>query len=165
VASFKRLLLSVLAAFVIFGVLYFVIGNYGYVFSVTVDGEIVGVERVAPPVAILNNSQGVNGAPGMFSFAVAIRDAKGIIHTASSEDRQWAVAKAGNCVTATFYPYAPWNLKKEGTYYNARLDQLRDCKAAGTAGAVSGAEPTVGNGQTAPSETAAPAVPEATPAQ
>ncbi|RYZ71093.1 MAG: hypothetical protein EOP05_12430 [Proteobacteria bacterium] len=130
-ADLKKLFTTLLVAVIVIGILYFVVGNYGFVFSTSVDGTIVAVERVTPPVAIVNNgSQGSMSNNGMFSFAVAVRDSKGVIHTASSEDRQWAVARAGNCVTATFFPYAPWNLKKEGTYYNARLDQLRDCKDA-----------------------------------
>ena len=129
--GFKKILTALLAAGVVLGILYFVVTNWGYVFSVSVEGTIVAVERVTPPVAIVNNgAPGTSATSGMFSFAVAVRDSKGVIHTASSEDRQWAVARAGNCVTATFYPYAPCNLKKDGTYYNARLDQLRDCKDA-----------------------------------
>lgn len=151
-ANFKKTLITLLAAIVVIGIGYFIITNWGYVFSVSVDGTIVAVERVTTPVAIVNNSGSNSSTNGMFSFAVAVRDHQGVIHTASSEDRQWAVARAGNCVTATFYPYAPWNLKKEGTYYNARLDQLRDCKDA-----------------SAPSNVTVPpadtSVPTATPAQ
>lgn len=127
-ANFKRFLISTLSVLVVLTILFFVVKEWGYVFSETIEGEIVAVERVTPPVAIVNNGAGgVQSAPGMFSFAVAVRDAKNVIRTASSEDRQWAVARAGNCVKATFFPYAPWNFKKDGTYYNARLDELRDC--------------------------------------
>lgn len=128
-ANFKRFVLTAFSVLVVIGILYFIMTNWGFVFSESVEGDIVAVERVTPPVAIVNNGVGGSqAAPGMFSFAVAIRDAKGVIRTASSEDRQWAVARAGNCVKATFYPYAPWILKKDGTYTNARLDELRDCK-------------------------------------
>ncbi len=127
-ANFKRFLISTLSVLVVLFILYFVATNWGFVFSKTIEGEIVAVERVTPPVAIVNNGAGGSQpAPGMFSFAVAVRSPEGVIHTASSEDRQWAVARAGNCVKATFFPYAPWVLKKDGTYYNARLDELRDC--------------------------------------
>lgn len=158
-ASFKRLLVITLSAFVVLGALYFVVTQWGYVFAQTIEGEIVAVERVTPPVAIVNNGAGgVQSAPGMFSFAVAVRDSKNVIHTASSEDRQWAVARAGNCVTATFFPYAPWVFKKDGTYYNARLDQLRDCasKSAPAGAAAQSADAAV---ETQPAATPAGANP------
>jgi hypothetical protein len=65
----------------------------------------------------------------MFSFAIAIRDQKGTIHTASAEDRQWAVVEKGQCVEAKFFPYPPWNLDKSGTFFGARLLKLYDCKS------------------------------------
>lgn len=59
-----------------------------------------------------------------FSFSVAIKDLKtGEIHMASSEDRKWGAVEKGNCVIAAYFPYAPWNLSKGTTDYNARLVQ------------------------------------------
>ncbi|MNS97810.1 hypothetical protein D3C72_1321580 [compost metagenome] len=64
----------------------------------------------------------------VFSFSVGIKDAKtGIIHTSSSEDRQWAVAQPGQCAEAVYLPYPPWVLKKRGTFFGARLIKLYEC--------------------------------------
>jgi hypothetical protein len=99
---------------------------YSYIFAKTVTGEIVKVERVNQNEAIIT---GRPVAPmQMFSFAVAIRDDQGEIHTASSEDRQWAVAQEKQCATAKFFPYPPWDLDKSGTYHGARLVRLFDCQ-------------------------------------
>lgn len=65
--------------------------------------------------------------PQLFSFAIAIRTDDGEIVTASTEDRQWAAALQGRCVTAQYYPYPPWKLAKGGTYFNARLDRQYEC--------------------------------------
>lgn len=100
--------------------------NYSYIFSKTVVGEIIEIERVAPETAIIGGQSIQTSA--IFSYAVAIRTENGQIFTASSEDRQWAVAKKGYCVEAVFYPYPFWNLAKAGTYFNARLTTMFDCK-------------------------------------
>lgn len=110
---------------VLIGVVFGFTNYYSYIFSKSVDGEIIGVERVTEPAAIIG---GALTPQQMYSFAVAIRDKEtGTIFTASSEDRQWAVAKKGFCAIAKFYPYPPWNLEKSGTYFRARLIELRDC--------------------------------------
>ncbi len=113
------IVVAVLAVFLLFTT------YYSYIFAKTVNGEIIGVERVTEPTAIIAG----NLTPQqMYSFAVAIRDKEtGTIFTASSEDRQWAVAKKGFCANAKFYPYPPWNLEKSGTYFRARLIELQDC--------------------------------------
>lgn len=107
-------------------VVWFVIAYYPFIFSKTVSGEIVAVERVTEPTAVIG---GGNLTPAqMYSFAIAIREEKtGTIYTASTEDRKWAVAKKGFCASVILYPYAPWQLGKSGEYFNARLDELRDC--------------------------------------
>lgn len=99
---------------------------YSYVFSKTVKGKIVRVERVSNPEAVITQGMAIPSSY-VFSFAIAIRDEKGQIHTASSEDRQWAVAQTGQCTEARFFPYPPWKLDKAGTYFGARLLTLRDC--------------------------------------
>ena len=99
---------------------------YSYVFAKTVEGEIIKVERVSQPEAVIASGRAIP-AEQLFSFGVAIRDAKGEIHTASSEDRQWAVAQAGQCADARYFPYPPWDLDKAGTFHNARLLRLYDC--------------------------------------
>ena len=108
------------------GAAVFSIKNYSLVFAKTVRGAVVRVERVNTGDAIL----GSRNIPDyqLFSYAVAIRDEEGEIHTASSVDRQWAVVASGQCAQARFFPYPPWDFEKAGTYFGARLERLFDCK-------------------------------------
>ncbi len=103
---------------------------YSFVFSKTVVGEVIGVERVTQPTAIIGGNA---PASQLYSFAIAIRDKNSEIHTASSEDRQWAVVQKGQCAEAKFLPYPPWVLDKSGTFFGARLIRLFDCPGAKTA--------------------------------
>ncbi len=107
---------------------FLVVTQYHWVFRKSVEGEILEVERVDTNTAIV----GTTVPARTFSFAVAVRKADGEIVTASAEDRQWAIAKKGMCVKATVDPYPPWDLEKAGTYYNARLLQLKDCANGGS---------------------------------
>jgi hypothetical protein len=100
-----------------------VVTQYSWVFRKSLKGEIMEVERVTTSTAIV----GTEMPSQAFSFAIAIRKSDGEIITASSEDRQWAVAHKGMCVEATVDPYPPWNLDKADTFYNARLLKLKDC--------------------------------------
>lgn len=101
---------------------------YPYIFAREVKGVIVSVERPAAPTALVGVGSGAeNATAALFSYAVAVRESTGEIVTASTEDRQWAVAQVGKCVEAKYYPYPPWNFDKSGTYYNARLLKLYDC--------------------------------------
>ena len=104
---------------------------YPYIFSRKVSGVIESIERVQLNVSLMQ-MQGANETvdPKLFSFSVAIRQPDGEIVTASAEDRQWAVAQKGLCVTAVLYPYPFWKVMKAGTYFNARLDKLYDCSSA-----------------------------------
>ncbi len=103
-----------------------VIANYSVVFSHTVIGEVVDVVRIELPVTLVTKSEADFNSK-VFSFAVGIKDQKtGEIHTASSEDRQWAVVHKGNCVEAVYLPYPPWDFRKKGTYFGARLIRLLD---------------------------------------
>ena len=136
-----------LIVLVIVGIAALIVMNYSVVFSKTVSGEVLEIERVTQPTAILGSS--VN-ASSMYSFAIAIKQASGEILTASTEDRQWAIVKKGACVEAKFYPYPPWNLEKADTYFNARLTRLKECKPGSP-------------GETAP-QTAAAAIPHGAPA-
>ena len=137
----KFVILAVVLAFIVLTVSFLSNqDNYGYVFSKTVKGEIMEVERVNQATAIIAGSRPLP-ADHIFSFAVAIRQADGEIYTASSEDRQWAVARKGFCVEAEFYPYPPWDLQKRGTYRNARLTRLMDCKPGTAAAAQQPAAP------------------------
>lgn len=99
---------------------------YHLIFQKTVRGEVIGVERVDVPMAIMTQP-GENPSKMVFSFAVSIRDQKtGEIFVASSEDRRWAVVQKGQCAEAVFYPYGPWELSKGSAYFNARLERLFD---------------------------------------
>ncbi len=124
-ANFKKFVYLLLFVIFLVGGGLVVEKNYSYLFSRHITGEIVDVQRVNSTLAVISSGAATDAA--LFSFAVAIRDEKGTIHTASSEDRQWAVAKQGFCADAIFYPYPPWDLQSAGTYQNARLIQLRDC--------------------------------------
>jgi hypothetical protein len=128
VKSFRGKLLVVFVFLVLVGAIAGVISfkYYDYVFAKTVTGQIVDVERVNRNETIITSGANVP-ASQIFSFAVAVRDSKGEIHTASSEDRQWAVAQKGQCAETKFYPYPPWDLNKSGTYHGARLIRLFDC--------------------------------------
>lgn len=117
----------VLVLFVVVGLLWIVLANYSVIFSKTVIGEITGVERVEIPVALVSRSDS-DITSKVFSFAIGIKDIKsGDIYTASSEDRQWAVAQPGQCAEAVFLPYPPWEFTKKGTYFGARLVRLYEC--------------------------------------
>jgi hypothetical protein len=118
---------AILILLLLLGVTGFVcVRFYSFVFAKTVSGEILRVERVNQNETIIAGTRDVP-ASQLFSFGVAIRDGKGEIHTASSEDRQWAVAQSGQCADARFFPYPFWDFEKAGTYFNARLIRLYDC--------------------------------------
>ncbi len=115
-----------LVALILIGIIVSVVMNYEFVFRKTVVGQITGIDRVSQPTAILGS--GAATPEVLFSFAVAIKDKNGEFFTASTEDRQWAVVKQGDCAEVIFYPYPPWNLAKADTYFNARLKKLLNCK-------------------------------------
>lgn len=120
----KSLLLRFGAILLILGLAFVLVTYYPYIFARSVTGEVVAIERVDAPMAILSGS---NGQPPnqIFSFALGIEDKKTKeIVTASSEDRRWAAVEKGNCATAKFFPYPPWRIDKFGTYFNARLITL-----------------------------------------
>ena len=131
-----------LAMIAVIGAGALVIRFYSYVFAKSVMGVIVKVERVNDQEMVISSGAAVP-ASQLFSFAVAVKDARGEIHTASTEDRQWAVALPGQCAEAKFFPYPPWQLDKAGTYHGARLLRLYECKseAAGTTTAAPAATP------------------------
>jgi hypothetical protein len=117
-----------LVLFLLIGFSGFVTVKYwSYLFARTVNGVISDVQRVSMPVAVLSGQSDGNNNKELFSFAVGILEDSGEIVTSSSEDRQWAVAKPGQCAQAKFYPYPPWEFEKSGTYFNARLIRLHAC--------------------------------------
>ncbi len=132
--NMKTFMKYVFAVLVTLLVVFIVITNYSWIFAKTVEGVVFKVERVTDPTMIVGNSVATNTAV-MHSYAVAIQAADGVIYTASSEDRQWSVVVAGCKVKATFFRYPFWELQKSGTFFNARLDDMRDC-STGTAPAL-----------------------------
>ncbi len=106
--------------------------GYSYIFSRVITGEITGAKHLLESNAIITSPNVRAQSPQIFSFAIAIRDHKtGEIVTGSSEDRQWAAVKEGQCARAEFFPYPPWELSKAGTYFGARLLGLYDnCEIA-----------------------------------
>ena len=146
--SFKKFSYLLLLVVFVIAVGWIVEHNYSLIFSHTVSGEVVDVQHVNSNVAVLN--QGTEQNDALFSFAVAIRDDKGVILTASSNDRRWAVVKPGFCADVVFYPFPPWDLGNSGTYSNARLVHMRDCPA--------------GLGKPAPTQALPSATPVGTPA-
>lgn len=122
-----KYLTGLVVVILIIAVLWAVGANYSVIFAKSVVGEITRVERIEIPVALM---QGANSDfnSKVFSFAVGIKDKMtGEIYTASSEDRQWAVAEKGQCAEAKFLPYPPWDLTKKDTYFGARLVKLYEC--------------------------------------
>ena len=103
----------------------FVLQYYSFVFSKSVRGQVLNIERVTQIAAIAGT--GALAPEQMYSFSVAVKNDQGEIFTASSEDRQWAVVQKGNCVEAKYFPYPPWDLEKAGTYHNARLIKMFEC--------------------------------------
>lgn len=102
----------------------FVITNWSWVFSKRVKGEILNVERVTDPQAIISSR---TTQEQLHSYSILIKGEDGKLYTSSSEDRQWQVAKKGFCVEARLYRYPPWRLSLANTFYNARLLELSMC--------------------------------------
>lgn len=125
--ALKRLLLILLLVGFGLGTIYVFVQFYPYIFAKRVAGEFLSVERLDLPMTVLTRP-GSEMNPQVFSYAIAIRDRETKeIFTASSQDRQWAVVKAGQCGEAKLFPYPPWKLDRDGTYHNARLEKLYDC--------------------------------------
>lgn len=124
----KKYFLILMSFVFLAGLGYVFINFYSYIFSKTIEGQVFEIKRVNQPNLVVGGSAYVNPSV-MHSYAVAIRTLKGEIITASGEDRKWEVVKKGLCANATFYPYPPWNLEKGGTYFNARLNEIKECPA------------------------------------
>lgn len=127
-AMAKKLFVFLIVVIVIF-IFYF---GYPYIFSRKVTGEITGVKHLIENMTLMTATGDSKSQPPsqIFSFAVGVKDRKtGEIVTGSTEDRQWGVAQPGQCATAEFFPYPPWQLSKAGTYYGVRLLHLyENCK-------------------------------------
>lgn len=124
----KKYIFSILALLLVVTFGYTFINFYSYIFSRKVVGVIEKVEKIQLDIALMQTDPTQKINPQLYSFAVAIKEPSGEIVTASAEDRQWAVAQAGQCAEAIYYPYPPWRLDKANTYFGARLEKLRDCQ-------------------------------------
>lgn len=122
-AAFKSIVGWFIVLLLICGAIAFVVVNYSWVFAKRVRGEIMDVQRVTNPTAILGRAT----EEQIHSYAVLIKADDGKFYTASSDDRQWQVARKGYCVDALLYVYPPWDLEKSGTYFNARLNNIMLC--------------------------------------
>ena len=89
--SFRTILLVFLALLLISGAVFFSIVNYSWVFSKHIHGEILDVQRITDPTAILGKTTDEQ----LHSYAVLIKGDDGKLYTASSEDRKWQVARKG----------------------------------------------------------------------
>ncbi|MGE3974248.1 MAG: hypothetical protein AB7F59_06960 [Bdellovibrionales bacterium] len=123
--QYIKVLIGVL---VILALGYGFVAFYPYIFAKTVVGKVEKIERIDLNVALMQNNAQDRMNSQLFSFAVAIQSSDGTIHTASTEDRQWAAVSPGVCVTAKFFPYPPWNLEKSGTFYGARVLETHVCQ-------------------------------------
>ena len=102
---------------------------YPYVFGPRVSGEVLAIERL--PATVADNDSMMDADPahlGSPSFTVSIRAKDGEIFAVSTKDRQWAVVEKGDCVNAKLFAHPPWDQKRSGTYFGARLTGLeKDC--------------------------------------
>ncbi|HMN69315.1 MAG TPA: hypothetical protein PKC28_12300 [Bdellovibrionales bacterium] len=121
-----KLAIRLLIGFVLLGlIVYFVVINWSFVFSKRVYGEIVNVERVTDPSAILSAR---TSEAQIHSYSILIQGEDGKLYTSSSEDSQWQVAKKGYCADVRLYRYPPWHFDRASTFFNARLLELTVCK-------------------------------------
>lgn len=121
IKSFIRLVMALVIIALLAG---FVIAYYPWVFSKRVKGEILDVQRVTNPSAIINSR--VTEAQ-IHSYSILIQGDDGKLYATSSEDRQWQVAAKGYCVVAILYRYPFWDLEKADTFFNARIVELSLC--------------------------------------
>ena len=106
---------------------YTAVRYYSFLFSKNFAGQVDAVERVTEVTAIVGSRPLPSSE--LYSYSVSLLLPNGEHVTSTSEDRQWAVVRKGQCVQAKFYPYPPWELDKAGTFFNARLLKLADCQS------------------------------------
>lgn len=122
--AIRGFLKALILLLVVIGGLAFVIANYSWVFAKRVKGEVVDVQRVTAPTAVFGSRA---TEAQMYSYSILLKSENGQLFTASSEDRQWQVVKKGYCVEALLYRYPFWDLDKAGNFFNARVEQIREC--------------------------------------
>lgn len=121
--TFMSALKSLIVIVILGGICIFAVQYYPWLFGKTVEGEIIEVERVTMPNAVIGKVDKFQ----MHSYAVLVQDKNGDMHTSSSEDRRWEVAKKGMCVITLFYRHPPWQLQSAGAFYNARVQKIFRC--------------------------------------
>ncbi|MBN8540227.1 MAG: hypothetical protein J0L82_07565 [Deltaproteobacteria bacterium] len=144
----------------VLGIVFVLFQYYSYIFSRTVIGRIDNVARVTGVTAMIGGSRSLT-EDQLHAFSVSIRQPNGEMLTATSVDGQWAIAKAGLCVKAKYYPHPPWDLKQAGTYFNARLLTMADC--ASQAAEEMGIQKTVFEGVPLTPSAGAPSMPADVP--
>lgn len=122
-ASVKSIIIWLFGLLIISALGIFVVSNYSYVFAARIEGEVVEVERVMNPTAILGRATDAQ----IHSYAVLLKGDNGKLYAASGDDRQWQVIKKGCRIKSILYVYPPWNLEKSGTYFNARVKEVLSC--------------------------------------
>lgn len=127
IAQLMKFLQRIVLLLVVVGLGIIFVQYYHVIFAKTVIGRIENVARVTELTAIIGSRPIPENQ--IYSFSVSIKQPDGELLTATTEDRQWAVAKSGLCAKAKYFPYPPWNLDKAGTYHSARLEALVDCES------------------------------------
>jgi hypothetical protein len=122
-STFRTVIFSLITLVLVAGALTFVIAQWSFVFAKRIHGDIMEVERVMNPTAILGRATEAQ----IHSYSVLIKDDDGKLYAGSGDDRQWQVLHKGCRVHAVFYVYPPWELSKSGTYFNARVTQIDSC--------------------------------------
>lgn len=122
---FRSTLKAIISVIVLAAAGTFFVNYYSWIFAKTVSGKIVDVQRITDPTAIIGGSKLT--AEQLHAYSILIEGDDRKMYTASSEDRQWQVAAKGLCVTALLYRYPFWDLEKSGTFFNARVKEIRHC--------------------------------------
>jgi hypothetical protein len=122
--QFKFAMRIIIALVVLAAVGFFVVTNWGWVFSKRVQGVILNADRVTDPSMIMSPR---TTEAQIHQYSVLIQSFDGKLYTATSVDPQWQ-SKKGFCVDARLFRYPPWRLSLAGTFYNARVLELSVCK-------------------------------------
>ncbi len=109
--QWKRAIRKFLFLLFLLASIYVLIVYYGYIFSTTIEGRVLGLRSLE----------------GGSTFIVAIRQIDALTYTMKTQDSQWGLVEPGRCVRARILPYPPWNLKHSGSYHGAILLNLKDC--------------------------------------
>jgi hypothetical protein len=123
----KNAIILLFVILIVISIGFLVVNNWGYVFSKVVTGEVLNVERVTDPQAIIT-SRVTREQLHLYSILLH-NQSDGKMYAATSEDPQWQSIKKGFCIQARLYRYPPWRLSLANTYYNARILDPSACPA------------------------------------